>query len=108
MSDERNIEVYEIADGHDRYESMGHVLTLLPGDTMLPAKGDVILLQAELPGVERNHQGRGVAYRVVEREFFYREDRNVDPMEQHPVRAPITWVFVRRIPEAEYGVFPSR
>lgn len=105
MSDERNIQVHEIKDGRDRYECMNEVLTLLPGDIQLPAKDDVILLQAELPGVPRNHQGRAVAYRVVEREFFYREDRSADPVDQRPCRTPIIWIFVRRIPEDEYGSF---
>jgi hypothetical protein len=54
MSDERNVEVYEVEDGHDRYECMSKLLMLLPGDALLPAKGDVILAQAALPDVPRN------------------------------------------------------
>jgi hypothetical protein len=108
MSDERNVEVYEVEDGHDRYECMSKLLMLLPGDALLPAKGDVILAQAALPDVPRNHHERAVAYRVVEREFFYREDSTADPAEQRPLRSPVTWIFVRRIPEDDYTCFSKR
>ena len=107
MSDERNVEVYEVTDGHDRYHSMSEVLALLPGDARLPAKGDIILLQSELSDAEQNHHGRGVAYRVVEREFFYREDRRVVAPEEYARRFPAIWLFVRRVPEAEYAKLPD-
>jgi hypothetical protein len=102
MSDERSVEVYELRDGYDRYESMKEVLTRLPGDTWLPAKDDVLLLQSDVAESELNHQGRAVAYRVVEREFFYREERNAEPTTPRHCRMPAIWLFVRRIPEDDY------
>ena len=109
------IEVYEVEAGKGRagFNYKPGALEFLPADGPLPNIGDIILLPRAITGDDEKQafimKGMATPFRVVEREhlYFRGPDEKHDPINTEPARYLKTWIFVRRVSQAEYSRDPG-
>lgn len=110
------VEVFEVEFGKGRpyYTHRPGILEVLPADKPLPMVGDIILLPVNVTGDSPEQafviRGSLTPFRVVEREhmYFRGSDEKHDPINTKPARYLNSWIFVRRVTEAEYSADPGK